>query len=90
MGKADNCPYCGNSLDKKHSLVGYTGSADHGTATWLCQDTGMKISKELLGRSAETAQKEYSENKNKPDIPDDSIWGELKKAFRILTRLPWL
>jgi len=88
MGKADNCPYCGASLEKKHPLVGYTGSAGHGTATWLCQDTGMQVKKELLGPSAETAQKEYNENKNKPDIQDDSIWGGLKKAFRILMRLP--
>ena len=90
MKKADNCPYCGGSLDKKHSLVGYTGSADYGTATWSCQETGMKIKKELLGHSAEKAQKQFKENKNKPEIPDDSIWGELKKAFRILMRLPGL
>ena len=90
MEKTDNCPYCGGSLNKKHPLVGFTGGAEHGTATWSCQETGMKISKELLGSSAESAQKQYKENKNKPEIPEDSIWGELKKAFRILMRLPGL
>jgi len=89
MGKADNCPYCGGSLEKKHSLVGYTGSAGQGTATWICQETGMKVKKELLGRSAESAQNQYSEKKDEPDVPDDSIWGGLKKAFRILMKLPW-
>ncbi len=97
MEKADNCPYCGASLAKKHPLVevknhplvDYTGSADHGTATWKCEETGMQIKKELLGQSAEVTQRQYKENKNKPDIPDYGIWGELKKAFRILTRLPW-
>ena len=89
MEKADNCPYCGASLEKKHPLVGYKGSAGHGTATRLCQDTGMKVNKELIGRSAELAQEEFNDNTNKPDIQDESVWGGLKKAFRILMRLPW-
>jgi len=97
MEKADNCPYCGASLAKKHPLVevkkhplvDYTGSADQGTATRKCEETGMQIKKDLLGQSAEFAQRKYNENKDNLNIPDHGIWGELKKAFRILARLPW-
>ena len=89
MEKTDNCPFCGGSLGKKHSLVDYTGSAYHGTATWKCEETGLQIKKELLGQGAEVAQREYNENKNKLDIPDHGIWGVLKKVVRILIRLPY-
>lgn len=89
MEKTDNCPYCGGSLERKHPLVDYTGSADQGTTTRKCEETGMQIKKELLGQSAEVAQREYNENKDNLNIPDHGIWGELKKAFRILARLPW-
>ena len=82
------CPYCGESLENKHSLVGYSGDRTFGTAVWECQDTGQRFKRELSGSAAEDAQKEYENLR--PDsgediIPERTRLGFLRKILRILS-----
>ena len=91
MDKAQKCPYCRGTLEKKHPLVDYAGGVSHGTATWKCEEAGMLFKKELTGQLAEKAQKEYLQNKENQIISDQGGWVEVKKVFRILQKfLPWI
>ena len=86
----NTCPYCGESLENKHSLVGYSGDRNYGTAVRECQATGQRFKRELSGQAAEDAQKEYESQR--PAGGEDVITEPTRGGFlgKILKILSWI
>ena len=84
------CPYCGESLDKEHPLVGYIGDSAQGTSVRECKETGQRFKTELSGKAAREAKEEYDEIR--PDsgedvIPEEEGKGLWRKLLKIISRI---
>jgi hypothetical protein len=84
-----SCPYCGKSLEKEnHPLVGYLGGSEHGTEVRECRDTGQRFKKELCGRAAGDACKEYESlrpQSGEDVLPESGGRSVFKKLLKILS-----
>ena len=84
------CPYCGESLEKEHPLVGYIGDSAQGISVRECKETGQRFKKDLSGKAAQEAKEEYQ--KIRPEsgedvIPEEEGKGLWRKFLEIVSKI---